>query len=211
MLIVGAKGFAKEVLEVLFQCKLLENVAFYDNVSKDLPSMLYRKFPILNGRDELDRYQKKYKINEFTLGVGNPQVRLKLAKKIEGYGLNLVSTISPFAVIGHYDVIINPGVNCMSGVIITNSVSIGRGCLINLNCTIGHDSFIGQFVEMSPGVHVSGNCKIEDFVTIGTNATILPNVQIGANSIIGAGAVVTKDIPKNSLAVGIPAKVIKKL
>ena len=48
-------------------------------------------------------------------------------------------------------------------------------------------------------------------VWIGGNATILPGVSIGNNVIIGAGAVVTEDVPDNSVAVGVPAKVVKKL
>lgn len=52
---------------------------------------------------------------------------------------------------------------------------------------------------------------IKENVYIGTNASILPGVTIYEGSIIGAGAVVTEDIPPYSLAVGVPAKVIKKL
>ena len=47
MLIVGAKGFAKEVLEVLHQLNETEDVVFYDDVNKDAPDFLYGKFPIL--------------------------------------------------------------------------------------------------------------------------------------------------------------------
>lgn len=47
-------------------------------------------------------------------------------------------------------------------------------------------------------------------VEIGSNAVVLPGVTIGDNSTIGAGAVVINDIPANSVAVGVPAKVIKK-
>lgn len=53
--------------------------------------------------------------------------------------------------------------------------------------------------------------KIGDFSWIGTRVIILPGVTIGDNSIIGAGAVVTKDIPPNAVAVGVPAKVIKAI
>lgn len=53
------------------------------------------------------------------------------------------------------------------------------------------------------------NVNIEDNVWIGANAIILPGVTIGKGSVIGAGAVVTKDIPPYSIAVGIPARVIK--
>ena len=51
--------------------------------------------------------------------------------------------------------------------------------------------------------------KIEDGVWIGGGAIILPGVTIGRNAVIGAGAVVTKDIPANAVAVGSPARVIR--
>ena len=50
---------------------------------------------------------------------------------------------------------------------------------------------------------------IKKGVRLGINVTVLPGVTIGENSVIGAGAVVTKDIPPNCLAVGVPAKPIK--
>ena len=53
--------------------------------------------------------------------------------------------------------------------------------------------------------------KIGDDVWLGGNVTILPGVNIGNNVVVGAGAVVTKDIPDNSLALGVPAKVVRKL
>jgi acetyltransferase-like isoleucine patch superfamily enzyme len=70
---------------------------------------------------------------------------------------------------------------------------------------------LGEFVELSPGVHISGNCTIGDYSVFGTNATMLPKLTIGKNVIIGAGSVVTKDLPDNCVAVGIPAKIIKEL
>lgn len=56
-----------------------------------------------------------------------------------------------------------------------------------------------------------GRIKIEDNVHIGWNSIIMPNVTIGHDSIIGCGAVVTKDIPPRSIAVGIPARVISSI
>ena len=61
------------------------------------------------------------------------------------------------------------------------------------------------------GVEKSKPIIIEDQVWIGGNVTILPGVTIGKGSIIGAGSVVTKDIPEMSIALGNPAKVIRKI
>lgn len=58
---------------------------------------------------------------------------------------------------------------------------------------------------------VTSPVNIGNDVWIGANVVILPGVTIGNNVVIGAGAVVTKDIPDNSLAVGVPARVIKSI
>lgn len=210
MLIVGAKGFAKEVLEVLYQLNDIENVVFYDDVSEDLPKQLYERFDILRNAEEVKKYFQNVD-NRFTIGIGGPVLRKKMFDKFTALGGVFTSTISPKANIGHFRNEIEDGSNVMTGTVITNDIHLGKGVLINLNCTIGHDSSIGDFVEMSPGVHVSGNCKIGSYTNIGTNATILPKITIGQNVIVGAGSVVTKDVPNNCLVVGVPAKIIKEL
>lgn len=210
MIIVGAKGFAKEVLEVLFQKDEIGNIAFFDNVSSDLTGTLYDRFPVLKSNEEVSAFFKKND-RKFTLGIGGPVSRYKLFQLFQSLGGEFSSVISPYARIGHFNNSIGYGCNVMTGTVITNDVKIGKGVLINLNCTIGHDSVIGDFVEMSPGVHVSGRCSIGDFCNLGTNCTILPGVSLGDNVIVGAGAVVTKDVESNTLVTGVPAQEKRKL
>ena len=60
-------------------------------------------------------------------------------------------------------------------------------------------------------IDLFGRIVVGNNVHIGTNAIIMPNVTIGNNCIIGCGAIVTKDIPDNSIAVGVPARVIETI
>jgi galactoside O-acetyltransferase len=60
-------------------------------------------------------------------------------------------------------------------------------------------------------VHGGGKIVVEDFVWIGANVTVLPGVTISTGSVVGAGSVVTKDIPPHTLALGVPARVVRPL
>lgn len=208
MLIIGAKGFAKEVLEVVHQLNQLDNLVFYDDVNNDVPEKLFGQFPILRTILEASIYFKTID-KRFTIGIGNPVLRKQLYDKFTALGGEFTSTISPLANIGAYDVEIGIGSNVLSGAVFSNNSTIGKGCIIYYNAIITHDCEIGDFVEISPAVTLLGRSKIGSYSQIGANTTVLPNVTIGKNVIIGAGSVVTKDVPDNCLAIGVPA-VIKR-
>lgn len=83
-----------------------------------------------------------------------------------------------------------------------NHVAIAKGLTL-----ITHTSG-WNFRDKIPDLQLFGKIIIDDNTYIGANVTILPNITIGKNCLISAGAVVTKDIPDNSIAAGVPAKVI---
>jgi sugar O-acyltransferase (sialic acid O-acetyltransferase NeuD family) len=208
MLVVGAKGFAKEVLEILHQNQELEGLVFYDDVSKDVSSHLYNVFPILTNKLQAEHYFKTVD-NKFTIGIGDPMLRSRLYNDFIAIGGQYTSTISKTAKLGSFGIVINNGCNILPCVQISNDVKIGMGTLIYYNSVITHDVKIGQFCEFSPGVILLGRCIIGDFVKIGAGAIVLPDVAIGSYAIIAAGSVVRTDVPNKAMVAGIPA-VIKK-
>jgi sugar O-acyltransferase (sialic acid O-acetyltransferase NeuD family) len=205
MLIIGAKGFAKEVLEVCFQNNSVENLAFYDDINNSDGEILFNQFPVLNSMDKA-KYYFDVVDNRFTIGIGNPKLRKRMVEQFARIGGVLSNTISNSAQIGNFDVNLGLGANILSGVKISNSVKIGLCSIIYYNSIITHDVIIGDFVEISPGATILGRAQIKNNCQIGAGAVILPDIVIGENSIIGAGAVVTKNIPENTVVVGVPGK-----
>lgn len=208
MVILGSKGFAKEVLEILYQLNQQKGVCFFDNVSSDLPEKLFGEFKIIKSLEELKQEFKQD--NLYTIGVGDAKSRYKLSELAKTAGGDLCSIISPFAQVGHYGTQLGKGCSIMTGSVITNDVILMEGVLLNLTSTVGHDTVIGKYCDISPGVNISGGCVIGDFCNIGTGAKLLPKLKIGNNVSIGAGAVVTKNVPDNTTVVGIPAKPLQK-
>ncbi len=74
---------------------------------------------------------------------------------------------------------------------------------------ITHDGGTLLYRKLVPDLEITKPITVGDSVYIGNNVIILPGVHIGSNVIIGTGAVVSRDIPDNSVAVGVPARVIK--
>lgn len=92
-------------------------------------------------------------------------------------------------------------------------ISIGSNCLLNEHFTLlTHDYVSGVFINIGMQFcNSSGKVIIGNNVHFGHNVTILKGVTIGDNCFIGAGSIVSKDIPANSIAVGAPCKVIMSL
>ena len=132
-------------------------------------------------------------------------------------------------ILGHVaddDIIIHQPFHCDYG----QQISVGKRFFANFNftvldeacVTIGDDCFIGPNVSLYTACHSTDPAErnsrqewarpvtIGDSVWIGGSTTILPGVSIGDNVTIGAGSVVVRDIPSNTIAVGNPCKVIKK-
>ena len=93
-----------------------------------------------------------------------------------------------------------------------DSIEIGRDCLIAEHVTIrDQDHIFGGRKPTRASSFVTAPIRIGDNVWLGAKVTVLKGITIGDNSVIGANSVVTRNIPANSVAVGSPARVIRKI
>jgi acetyltransferase-like isoleucine patch superfamily enzyme len=102
-------------------------------------------------------------------------------------------------------------IGCNTVITSASGIEIGKSVLIAANCYVGGGRYVAERIDvpfMDQGVFSRGPIFIGDGSWLGANATVLDGVRIGAGCIVGAGAVVTKDLPENVVAGGIPAKVL---
>lgn len=93
----------------------------------------------------------------------------------------------------------------------TESLVIGRECAIGPGCYLtDHDHGFAPDTAPLALPMLSKPTRLEDRVWLGANVIVLKGVTIGTGSVIGAGSVVTRDVPAGSVAVGNPARVIRK-
>jgi len=209
MVIIGAKGLAKELLVALQWDGKARQVYLFDNVNQDIPGILYGRFKVIKNWEDLQHHFSQ-ESPEFVLGVGGQKARKFCAEKATSLGGKLSSVISKHALIGDFGVSIANGVCILPQAIISADVTIGEGTLINKSAIISHDATIGSYCEISPGARILGRTKVGDCTEIGTNAVILSDVVVGHNCRVGAGAVVSKNVPDGLTVVGIPAKPLPK-
>lgn len=197
ILLYGASGHAKVILEILEEKGITVDGIFDDN--NTLIELLgYR---ILGSyTDELAAGRP------LILSIGNNAVRKKLNEKLNG---PWATAIHPRAVISRRSRV-GEGTVVMSGVSVNSEVQIGKHCIINTNCSIDHDCELGDYVHISPNAALAGNVKVGEGAHIGIGASVIQGIKIGRWAVIGAGSVVIRDVPDNTVVVGNPGRVIKQ-
>ena len=209
--IIGAGGFGREVAWLVERINETEKIwdlkGFIDD-NKDIWGIMEDDYPVIGGCDFFETIQHDVWV---VCAVGSAKVRKKIIEKIEQYThVHFGTVIDPTAQISKR-VTIGEGTIICAGNIITVDIAIGRHNIINLDCTIGHDAILHDYVTVYPSVNISGNSEVGECSELGTGMQIIQGKKVGNNSILGAGAVVIKDIPDNCVAVGSPATVKKTI
>ena len=206
LVIIGAGGVGRELVDLVDSINAVDRRfelrGFLDDGGPEKAAFLRRGVRLLGGVSELSALHVKY-----VIGIGSPSVRRRIDAFASSLGREAVSLVHPTAVLGG-DVRLGEGTVVYSHVSVTTNVETGRHVQLHVNCAVGHDSRLGDYVTVLPGATVAGGVTLEEGVTVGANAAVVQGLRVGAMSVVGAGAAVIRDLPPGTTAVGVPARAL---
>ncbi|MBW8051075.1 MAG: acetyltransferase [Cytophagales bacterium] len=197
MILYGASGHAKVVIDCIFANKVDIKGIFDDN-----PDLV-----LLNDIKVIGVYQHDHLPNEkIIISIGDNLTRKEVSQKVKH---NFGKAIHPSAIISEFAQI-DDGTVIFHRSIVQSGCSVGKHCILNTMSSIDHDCVLEDFVHISPNAVLCGNAKVGEGTLIGAGASVIPGIHIGKWCVIGAGAAIIDDVPDNTVVVGVPGRIVKK-
>jgi len=205
LLIIGAGGHARSVLDIALQNDEYSNITCVDPSypkSKHVEGM--KEVPIIGTDADLpDLISRGFKYAFVALGEN--KLRHKLFNEIIRHGYETINIISKHAIISPRAKL-GSGICVMAGAVINTNTIIENNCIINTRASIDHDCRVSESCHIAPGATVSGYVNIGKYTLLGTGTSVKDKLTIGENCVIGAGSLVIKDLAPNNMYYGVPAK-----
>jgi len=203
VLIVGTGRHAKVVIE-LFQAEKLYHIAGLVGVDVDACRIL--NVPVVGTDSDLTRLRRTG-IEKAFVAIGDNRKRLSVGRQLVQQGFDIVNAVSPSAVVSP-STRLGCGIAIMAGAVINADTRIGDFVVVNTRASVDHDGVIGEGAHIGPGTTLAGNVEVGRLAFLGVGTNVIPGRSIGEGAVLGAGSCVVRDIPRDSLARGVPARVV---
>ncbi|MCM1518456.1 MAG: acetyltransferase [Pseudoflavonifractor sp.] len=204
LLIIGARGYGREVYNLFLECKShlndVECKGFLDDNTCALDG--FSGYPPII--DSVERYLPQEN-DVFICALGDPKWIRHYTDIIEQKGGKFMSLISPDANISK-NVKIGDGTIISRWASISCDITIGRHSSIGVFCDLGHGTVIGDCCHIGSFAFTGGGTIVGDGVTFHPRVSVLPHKKIGDQAIIGAGSVVIRSVKADTTVFGVPAK-----
>lgn len=204
-----AGGFGKEVFDVAIRDNFVNNK--WDNIFFIDDFLENESHCYLSKVYSLSTVKKLFSVDsvEIVIASGEPALRKLLLDKIIKFGFKLGSVIDPSSIISP-TAKLGDGIIITSNCIVASNAIVGGNVAINVKSIVGHDIVISNNSVLSSMVNIGGGCIIGEGSYLGMACLIREGIQIGHEVIIGMGSVVHNDIPSGMIAIGNPARPMRR-
>ena len=204
LLILGTRTLAVEIADLASEIPGVQVAGFVDNEDRKRCEDTLEGLPI-HWIDDIE----DLKDSHWAVGGLMTTHRGRFADQVDAIGMPFATLVHPAARVSPTATLAD-GVIVSAGAVIAAHATLGRHLFVNRGALIGHHTEIGDLSSLGPGANIAASCQIGERVYFGAGAIVIDHVTIGAQSVIGAGALVTKGIPARVMALGAPARVVKR-
>lgn len=200
LILIGAGGHAKVVLDALTQSDTFPNVRVFAEASKTSHLLDHRVETPVADPKSFDRSFWMVHV-----AIGNNSVREKIATQWIEHGFECANILHPRS-------FVSSNARLASGIfigpygVVNADAQIGTGVIINTGAIVEHDCHVGNYAHLSPGAALGGGCRIGLRSWIGMNGAVREMIEISDDVVLGAGSVATRSIRDPGVFVGSPAR-----
>lgn len=199
----GCGGHAKVILDILIQAGHTVK-AFVNDHPPNISNI--HNVPIEQASKVLHCISASQ--SKWIVAIGNNSVRQRIATQLSNQGYSFTTAIHPSAQIA-LGVEIAVGTVVMANAVINTDTQVGQHVIVNTGATIDHDCKIDEFCHIAPGCSLCGQVHLGAGTFLGVGTCVCPGIEIGEQTTCGAGSIVVRSLPAQSLAYGCPAKVVR--
>lgn len=209
LFIYCAGGFGKEILDTAKRInrsnEQWDEICFIDDDASLGPEFYGSKL------FTFERVLEKFDLSSFEVSIANgePFVRKVIYDKVKSNNINLITLVDNSAIISD-TAKLGEGVIVTAYCSVSSSAVVGNNVALNTKAIVGHDVRLGEHCVVSSLVNVGGACSVGENSYIGMGVQIKEGLAIGKDVIVGMGAVVYNDIPDEVIALGNPARPMRK-
>ncbi len=209
IVVIGSSGHARVVIDIVECAGTSKIVGLLDDYRS--AGETTSGYNVLGKTNDLPALVEREQIDGLLVAVGDNWMRRQIVERMSALvpGLSFVTAVHPSARIAR-TAKVGDGSVVMANAVINSGAQVGQFCIVNTAASLDHDGEMADYSSLAPGVHTGGNVRVGAFSAISIGAVVSHDRHVGEHCVVGAGAVVVRDIPAYSVALGVPARVIRK-
>ena len=206
MVIVGAGGHGKVVLDILRAAEKYKPIGFLD-ADPALAESYVGGLPVLGSINAIATLRRQ-RVRRAVVAIGDNRTRAKYAALLLEQGIELVNAIHPAA-------FVSPTASIGSNVVVAARAAVGTearladSVIVNTSAVVDHECDLGEAAHVCPGAALAGRVRVGRGAFIGAGARVIQCRTVGVHATVGAGAVVIRDVLDDSTVVGVPARPVR--